>query len=180
MAKPIIPDEPVFRFNGKRQPAAFTEGVFAFRDFLDHAYPDREGHLLISDVKFAEKYAGRILHDLKRGKDFGLGYASALANWIAIHRHSTQPLKTWNPLYTMPLYREVKGGDYYEPAPHSLLFDVDGAAVSVTEDLYCLRFGPSECDDFDIDQVRKHGKLITREWFDELRGKAETAEAAHG
>jgi hypothetical protein len=173
MTKPIIPDKPVYWFNGKRQPAAFTEGVFAFRDFMDRAYTDSDGRFAIGDKAFAEKYAERILSELASGKHFGLGYAAALANWLAIHRHSTQPLKTWNPLYTQPLHREVNGDDYYEPGPRSLLFEVDGAAITVSEDLYCLRFGPSDCDSFDIDEVRERGKPISRERFDELRGMAE-------
>lgn len=183
MGKPIIPDAPVYWFNGKRQSSEFSDGVEAFRAFLERAETDVEiAPNCLDDREFAERCAPQILQTLAKGDDFCLGYAAALANWIAIGRHSTCPIESWIPLYTAPNWREVNGGDYYEPGPRSLLFEVDGAAVSVSEELYCLRFGPSDCESFDIDDVRERGKPITRERFDELRGmpEAETAEAAHG
>jgi hypothetical protein len=162
--------------------------VGAFRAFLERAQNDPERDperdlRRLDDQEFAEAYAERIMHDLDRGGDSRLGSAAALANWIAIQRHSTVPIETWIPLYTPPRHRIVNNGDYYEPGPHSLLFEVDRAAVTGSEDLYCLSFGPSDCDSFDIDLVRERGKPISRERFDELRGmadEAETAEAADG
>lgn len=181
MAEPTVPDRPIYWFNGKRQSAAFSEGVDAARALLMLAEGNRErGTRRLDDREFAEAHAERIVRNMEQGNDCRLGYAAALANWIAIQRHSTAPIETWIPLRTPPAYRIVNDGDYYEPGPRSLLFEVDGAAISVSEELFCLRYGPADCDSIDIDLVRERGKPISRERFDELRGMAETTEDANG
>jgi hypothetical protein len=140
-------------------------GVEAFRAFLEQS----ESVIGPDDQEFAERYAELLLTTMTTGGDFGLGFAAALANWLAIGRHSSQPIQTWIPLYTPPRHRIVNDGDYYEPPARSLLFELDGAAVCVTEELAAYRFGPSDVDDIDVDDVRERGKPISRERFEELR-----------
>jgi hypothetical protein len=46
MAKPVIPDVPTFRFNGKRPPAKFTEGVYSLRQLLCKLHDYKEAGLI--------------------------------------------------------------------------------------------------------------------------------------
>lgn len=170
MGKPLIPTEPVFRFNGQRQSATFTAGVFAFRDLIDQIHCDSNE---LDDQAVAERFARSVLTDLAASEDYRLGYAAALANWLGIGRHSKPFPEEWIPLCTDPMYQEVNGADYEDPPEHSLLFDVDGAAVAVTEELGCFQFGPSMCECFDLGDVRERGEPISRRRFDELRGTAD-------
>lgn len=161
-----LPQFPVYRFNGKRQPAAFRAGIEAFRALLVEAYDEKPG-----DKEFAERHAESIAANVAQGGAFALGYAAGLANWIAMGRNSTlSNPELWQPLYTPPAYREVNGGDYYDPPARSTLFDVDGAPVAVTEELAAYRFDRSYVHDIAVDDVRERGRPITRERFEALRG----------
>ena len=141
MAKPIIPDKPVYWFKGKRQSPAFSDGVEAFRAFLEHAESDMCTPRRVDDQEFAERHAERILSDVAKGNDFRLGYAAAIANYIGILQHSTPVIERWIPLCTEPIYREVNGSYYWEPPARALLFEVDGAAIAISEELDCNRYG---------------------------------------
>src|SRR6185437_1644464 len=110
-----IPSVPTYRFGGHVQPAAFSAGVEAFRNFMVNAETASEG---LNDRAFAEKRARTLLDAMSTRGPFGLGFAAALADWLAIARHSQQPTETWSPLHTPPAHRTVNDGDYYEPPAH--------------------------------------------------------------
>ena len=161
-----IPSIPTYRFNGQAQPASFSAGVEAFRRFIVET---EAGHERIDDRAFAEKHARTLLDAMSAQGPFSLGFAAALANWLAIARHSSQPAESWTPLYTPPAHRIVNDGDYYEPPPRSLLFELDGEPVCVTEELTCYRFDDSDVTEIALAAVRQRGKAVTRERFEELR-----------
>jgi len=139
MGKPLVPSERVFRFNGERQSATFAAGALAFRDLLADIHREPATGEPLSETEVAERFAPRIVNDLAGDEDFRLGYAAALANWIATGRYS-RPLdvEQWIPLEARPQHREINDADFYDPPEHSLLFDVCGLAVAGFQNMKAL------------------------------------------
>jgi hypothetical protein len=98
-----------YRFNGQNQPAQFSEGVEAFRVFIEAAVQDEGIPLDLDDLEFAEKHALDIQRQfIATSPPFSLGYAAALADWLAISRHSEVPAGTWEPLHEAPRVAAVQ------------------------------------------------------------------------
>ena len=170
-----IPTHPTYRFRAQAQPKAFADGVEAFRNFIVETNTANEP---IDDRGFAEKHARTLLDAMSARGPFSLGFAAALAEWLAIARHSEQAAETWSPLETPLPYRMINGGDYEYPPERSMLFEVDGEPVCVTEELASYCFVGSRARMVPLDAVRQRGKAITRERFEELRARA--TEVRHG
>ena len=85
-----IPSAPTYRFDGKVQPPAFAAGVESFRAFMIEV---DESTARLDDSDFTERYAPQIAAQIAKGGAFGLGYAAALANWLALRAVEQQARK---------------------------------------------------------------------------------------
>ncbi len=168
-----LSQNPVYTYMGRRRSKAFSEGVAACKERLIRILSEDAGWDFTQEERIDIELIGSWLaEDLQAPKDKREGYIAALADYFAVSRHSTMCPEHWTPLFTYPVDVTIGNVSAIVPASGYRLFDVDGKAVGVSEELYCVEFrmdDPGSYKDFDLDAVRERGREISREEFDKLR-----------
>ncbi len=166
-----IPQLPVYRFQGKEQPPAFSKGVLAALQLIedaDDAAIDGARDPLAEKSKLTERLCIGLEPIVASGGDYGRGVLAAVSEYLAYNRMVGRPLLgRWNPFWI-----PWSGGDGEIPPDGCLFFDVNGVACSVDRALVTLKWeSVNHSDDCDIETIRRHGRPITREQFETLREK---------
>ena len=159
-----IPALPVFTFEGKIRPAAFSHGVAAAMALLREADEKQE------DVEYMHP---RIRGLLARGEAFGDGALVALCEFVSnIFSIGVPNLDVW-----VPLSHKDWGGDNCEIPPEDcMFFEVEGAPYSVEPNLSTKRWdSETDATSCPVDSIREKAGPITRAQFDLLRWKLGSA-----